>query len=1150
MRKSIVAFLPALAVFAWSALPAAAQSTTAQLTGSVADATGAVIAGARVVVTNAATGIIRGEVTTNEIGYYTAPLLPPAAYTVLVEKEGFRAVTRSGVVLNVDQVARLDFTLEIGSVTEAIDVTAAAPLLETSTSSLGQIIDAKQFSDLPLNNRSALGLLSLSDNVNLGRGFDPNSFNAANQFSANGSRAGQNEILLDGAPNTTPGVWAGRGILGTPVVVDAVQEFKVQTSVFSAEYGRTGGGLVNMVSKSGTNDWHGSLFEFFRNSKMDANNFFANRGGVALGSFKRNQFGGTLGGPVKLPKIYDGRNRTFFFVNYQATRDRTAANAVRTVPTMAMREGDFSALTIANGNRVTIYDPLTTAVTGTPTRLPFAGNRIPTNRINPVAAKAAAFYPQPTQGGSVNNQVLSGTNMGTSDIFGLRVDHSFGQRHNAYIRYNRTRDDSRNPDYYGNIARGYIGLDQDVTAVAADYVFTVTPSLLLNVRYGFTDRTHDNIELSRGFDLTSLGFPNYIQQEAKLKVFPRFAAAGYVNLGNNEGINAFSYLSHSFQSSGTKVTRAHTLKLGADVRVAKVPQDRAINASGTYNFSRAFTQGPNALSGGATAGDAFASMLLGVMSGGNFGTLIHSQSSNPYYGIYLQDDWKVTSRLTLNMGLRYELEVPRQEEENRLDWFDYDVQSPLSTMVPGFSDLRGGLQFAAVNGNPRRHFNTDRNNFAPRFGFAYQLRGNTIVRGGYGIFFGSGSVGAAGWNIASLGFAPSTDLVASLDGLRPNVYLNDPFPNGFAQPVGNSQGLMSFVGQDVTRLFDRHAPLPYNQQWNFNLQHQIGSLLVQSAYSGSRGVHLGDGAGFQINQLPESALAQGNALQQLVPNPFFGIITNPGPLRAAQVSRGQLLRPYPHFGNMTVFNPAAAGSTYHSFSIKAERRFAAGIGFLASYTTSKNISDSPATIGPLAQHQNSYNRRADRSLVEEDIAQRFTSSLNWELPFGRGRKFGTNWSRALDAVAAGWQINALASMQSGAPLVITNTPNTSRALGGTQRPNSTGIYAGRDGDIQSRLNGFVNPAAFSAPALFTYGNLSRTLPDVRGPRLSNLDLSVFKIFTLTEEVRLQFRAESFNVTNSPMFGLPNGAFGGATFGVITGQANRPRQVQLALRLYF
>ena len=704
-----------------------AQSTTAQLTGAVTDRSGASVPGASITVTNVATGITR-TATTSEVGYYTAALLPPGNYSVRIEKQGFRTVTRSGIVLNVDQVVRLDLTLEVGSVSEAIDVTATAPLLESSTSSLGQIIDSKQFSDLPLNNRSALGLLSLSDNVSLGRNFSPDVFNNANLFSANGSRPGQNEILLDGAPNTTPGVWPGRGILGTPVVVDSIQEFKIQTSVFSAEYGRTGGGLVNMVSKSGSNQWHGSLFEYMRNSKMDANNFFANRGGVPLGSFKRNQFGGTLGGPVTLPKIYSGRNRTFFFLNYQGTRDRSAANTVRTVPTAAMRTGDFSQLTDVRGQAITIYDPLTTALTGTPARQPFGGNRIPAARINAVAAKASTYYPLPNQPGSVNNQVLSGTNGTTNDILGVRVDHAFSQRHNTYVRYNRTRDDSRNPDYFGNMARGYIGLDQDVHSVAVDHVYSMRPTFLLNFRYGFTDRTHDNIELSRGFDLTSLAFPQSIQNEAKLRVFPRFNPSGYTSLGNSEGVNAFSYLTHSLQASATKIGSAHSLKFGVDMRLAKVPQDRAIDVSGTYNFSRGFTQGPNALTGGATAGDAYASMLLGVPSGGAFGTLIHSESSNPYYGIYLQDDWKLTPRLTLNLGMRYEMEVPRTETADRLDWFDYNARSPLSGKVAGFGELRGGLQFAGTGGNPRRHFDSDRNNFGPRFGLAYQFAQNTVAR--------------------------------------------------------------------------------------------------------------------------------------------------------------------------------------------------------------------------------------------------------------------------------------------------------------------------------------------------------------------------------------------------------------------------------------
>ncbi len=1148
IRKSYFGFL-VLACLLSAADGLRAQSTTGQLTGVIKDASGAVVPAARVQVTNPETGITR-QMESNELGYYTVALLPPGTYTVRIEKEGFRTLSRPGVLLNVDQTVRLDFQLEVGGLNQTVEVSASSPLLESSTSSLGQVIDSKQFSDLPLNNRSALGLLSLSDNVSTGRQFQPDTFNYANSFSANGSRPGQNEFLLDGAPNTTPGVWPGRGILGTPMVVDAVQEFKVQTSVFSAEYGRTGGGLVNMVSKSGSNLVHGSLFEFLRNSAMDANDFFANRGGVPRGSFKRNQFGGTLGGPVLLPHLYNGKNRTFFFVNYQATRDRTATNTVWTTPTEAMRSGDFSQLTNARGQAIILYDPLTTPVSGTPTRQVFAGNRIPANRIDTVAAKVASYYPKPNQPGTVSNLVLSGVTKTTDDNFGIRVDHSIGTRHSMYLRYNRVRNDGRDPDYYGNAARGYIGLDQDVKSLSADYVFTLSSTLLMNFRYGYTNRTHNNIDPSLGYDLTSLGFPQYIQSEAKLRVFPRFAVSGYATLGNNQGINAFSYLMHSFQASATRLSGAHSLKFGADLRLAKVPQDRAIDPSGTYNFSKTFTQGPNALTGGTTAGDAFASFLLGTPDTGTFGTRIQSESSNPYYGIYVQDDWKISPKLTLNAGLRYELELPRIEKENRLDWFDYNAVSPLSGKVAGLGEIRGGMQFAGAGSNPVRHFDTDGNNFGPRIGFAYQMAPRFVVRGGYGIFYGSGSIGAGGWNIASLGFAPSTPLVGSLDGLRPNVYLRDPFPTGFSQAVGSSQGLMSFVGQDITTLFDRKAPLPVNQQWNLSLQHQRGALLLQAAYSGSRGVNLGDGAGFNLNQLPASALALGSALQTLVANPFYGLVKNPGVLASPTVARGQLLRPYPQFGNLTVFNPAAAGSIYHSFSVKVERRFSAGIGFLASYTTSKNLTDGPATLGPSYGHQDHYNRAADRSLVEEDIAQRFTGSINWEVPVGRGRHWGAGWNRGLNAVAGGWQINLITVLQSGAPLNITASPNTARSLGGTQRPNNTGISAAMEGRVQDRLTGYLNPAAFSAAPLYTYGNVSRTLPDVRGPRYSNVDLSVFKIFPITEKVKLQFRAEAFNFMNSPMFGLPNGAFGSANFGLITSQANRPRQVQLALRLYF
>ena len=1129
---------------------AAAFGQTAQITGLITDSSKAAMANVKVTATNTETGVSR-ETETNVQGNYTIPLLQPGKYQLALKTDGFRSINRDGITLEVDQVARIDFSMEVGAVTESINVTAQAPLLQTSSGSLGQVIESKQFTDMPLNDRGALGLLTLSDGIAPSRNQDSNSFNNSNAFSANGSRPGQNEVLLDGTPNTLPGVWPGRGILGTPVQVDAVQEFKVQTSVFSAEYGRTSGGLVNMVTRSGGNEWHGSASEYLRNSAMDANDFFNNRSGLPLNSFKRNQFGATFSGPLSIPKLYSGRNRTFFFANYQGTRASVSASRTTTVPTAEMRTGDFSKLATLQGQPVILYDPLTTTtVVGNPTRQPFAGNIIPGGRINAVGKNLASYFPLPNAGGSVNNLAQAGASRQKADIFGVRVDHALSSRQNLFVRVTQNRDDGLDPRWLDNAAQGFIGLYQDVTSIAADYTFTLNPTSVLNVRYGFINRVHENPDPALGFDLTTLGLPSYVNSAAKLRVFPSVTTNGYMSMGNNQGVNSFYYRTQSFQASLTKLLGAHTLKAGADYRVNSVDQDRGVDPSGSYTFNRAFTQGPNANRGGATFGDGFASLLLGTPASGQFGTATKAVSSNPYYAFYFQDDWKISSKLTLNLGLRYDIELPRHETSDQLDWFDYDVLSPLNGRVPGVGQLSGGLRFAGVDGNPRRHFNTDAVNLAPRFGFAYQLDDRTVVRGGAGVFFAPGSIGAAGFNIASQAFAPSTAFVGSLDGLIPIQTLANPFPDGFSAAEGSSKGLMSQVGQTVARLYDRDAPLPYHIQWNFSLQRQVGGYAFQAAYSANHGVHLADAAGFNINQLRPETLSLGPALQQLVPNPFYGIITAPGQLRAATVTRGQLLRPYPHFDNLTVFNPAAGNSIYHGLALKVERRFAAGVGLLASWTVSKNISDASATLGQTTAHQDAHNRRASRSLVEADIPQRFVASVSCELPFGKGKRFGANWNRGGDLLLGGWQVNAMLLRQSGFPLVLTNSPNTANALGGSQRPNSRGHSARLTGATQDRLNANVDAKAFYAPDPFTYGNVGRTLPDVRGPRLSNLNLSLLKTFAIAEKLNLQFRAEAFNLTNSPMFGMPNQSFGSAAFGTITGTQNNPRQVQLALRLYF
>jgi len=1135
--------LSILALAAFSASVACAQ--TGQVSGIVSDASGAVIPATKIAVVNEGTGIVHNT-STNDAGAYTVPLLSPGLYEVSAQREGFRPVSRSGIRIEVDQVARIDFQLQVGAVSESIEVVQTAPLLQTSSASVGQVIENQQIIDLPLNNRTALGLLGLSAGVVPGRNWDPESYSAANQFSASGSRSGQNEFLLDGTPNTTPGVWPGRGILGMPIPVDSIQEFKVQTNSFAAEFGRSGGGLINSVSKSGTNDLHGSLFWYLRNSAMDSNNFFANRAGVPLESFKRNQFGGTAGGPFK-------RDRSFYFFNYQGTRVRNPAVFNGTVPTADTRAGNFVGITTPQGAPITLYDPLTTQiVNGNPMRQPFPGNLIPGGRINAAGRNIAGKYPLPNQPGFVNNFFATAARRTDDDTAGIRVDHMVNDRHKVYGRFYYNQVDPLSPDWYRNEATpGSAYNRQKVYSGTADYVYTASPTLLINARYGFTQRTTEEPSRTLGkIDLTSLGFPSAVQTAARLSNYPAISASGYSGQGWSSGINSFDYIVHSFQGSVTKITGNHTLKFGTDARFHSVRQDRGIDLGGNYSFSNGYTRGPNVNTAGANAGDAIASMLLGTPGSGSFGTLLEVKGMNQYFAWYAQDDWRLTSKLTLNLGLRYELELPRTESQDRLDWFDFDVVNPLTQMVRSVGTLRGGLRFAAVDDNPRRHFNTDAVNFAPRLGFAYQATPKTVVRGGSGIFFGSGSIGAGGWNIASQGFAPNTPFVGSIDGFVPITTLSNPFPDGFSQPVGSSQGLLSLAGQNIDRVFDRNALVPYNLQWNFSIQRQFGATLFEAGYIGSQGTHLADGTGHLANQLRPEALQLGTDLQRTVDNPFYRIVTNPGALSQPRVQLAQLLRPYPHFLAMTVFNPSSSSSTYHALPLKIERRYASGIGFLGSYTWSKNISDSDATVGPTAAHQNTYDRRADRSVIVEDITHRFILSASAELPFGRNKAIGGGWHPVLNGALGGWQVNTILTMQSGLPLAFSASPNNLNAQGGTQRPNSKGFSAAKDGRIQDRLENYLNRDAFSHPGPFHYGNVGRVLSDVRGPRLSNIDLSLFKTFPIRENLRLQARGEFFNAFNSPMFGLPNTAFGGANFGRITSQANDPRQVQLALKLIF
>ncbi len=1142
-----------------------AVAQTAEVTGRIADPTGAVIQGAAVTMTHIGKGIDR-ESRSNEDGYYTLPLLEPGTYRMTVQMSGFKPVTRSGITLQVQQVARIDFTLEVGEVHEKVTVTEEAPLLDSTTSSVGHVVDNTKIVNLPLNERNPFALAFLVPGVTGNVRFQ--GAGQGNIISVNGGRGGSTEFLVDGVPAAVPLVNPAQGFSTLPSV-DAVREFKVQTNNYSAEFGRSGSGIINLIYKSGTNQLHGSVFEFLRNSVLDANGWQRNRQGLERESFKRNQFGASLGGPVVLPG-YDGHDKTFFFASYEGLRERSAATLLTTVPTEAMRRGDFSELRNSAGQPIVIYDPATTVRQGSGfVRQAFPGNIIPPGQIDPVGRNLVPFFPLPNLPGEpvtgINNFAASGTNGTDNDSFDVKIDQHLSDRQRFFARYSRRDLTIRPPDFFPReilAADPGILVAEESNTFSFDYNFTISPTYLLNVRLGANrlrrvlDLRGAGGEFGADFDPSQeLGFPAYIRENADALVFPRIGPAGYLAIGrSNAQRQSPGFETHSLHVANTKVLTRHQLKFGFEGRLLRVNAKEAGNAVGVYDSGRNFTQGPNPLAASSTAGDGFASFLLGLGSGTHSRFFKVVSTQNYYWGFYLADDWKVTSKLTLNLGLRYDLETPRTERFNRQNYLDLQAPSPLAGPA-GIPDLKGGLVF--VTEQDRREFDTDRNNWSPRFGFAYQARSKTVVRGAYGLFYAPSPQSARG-TIGNVGFRANTPWLGTVDGVTPNHFLRDPFPDGFTPVSGSSLGLLTGVGTGISGPL-RETVTPYTQQWNFGLQQELpGGLLIEATYVGSRGVQLNDGnteQGLTLNQLRPEHLALGSQLLQSVPNPFFGVIPT-GTLAGRTIQRRFLLRPFPHFDAVSALTATGANSFYHSFQLKAEKRLSQGLSLLVAYTNAKLIEDASSSNaqgfvdGQTAPRQNIYDRQAERAIAPGDISQRLVFSYIYELPFGRGRSFGRDWNRVADALLGGWQINGITSLQTGQPLSI-SAPNTCNCFNPSLRPNVSGS-AKLSGPVKDRLTSYFDTSVFSQPAQFSFGNAPRTLPDVRRPGLQNWDFSLFKNFRASERWTVQFRAEAFNLFNQTQFGLPNTDFGSLNrgFGEITSQANDPRQVQFGLKILF
>jgi hypothetical protein len=1127
--------------------PLAAQSPKGTITGTVTDIQGARVPRVEVIARHVGTNISYSTASSDD-GTYVIASLPVGAFEVTASAPGFKNFRRTDVVLEVAQRLRLDITLELGAVSETVTVTGEVTRVRTEESTLGTVVERQRIEQLPLNGRHVFNLVKLVAGVQPRfrdqEGFAEITNQSFSQIRFNGGPVYGNQFFLDGGTNTVP----VHNEISVVPMVDAVEEFKVETNALKAEFGQTSGGVVNVVTKAGSNEFHGSLYEFLRNDVLDARNAFATQRDPATGRIKPvlryNQYGGTLGGPVRIPGVYDGRNRTFFHAGYEQWRHRSAAVRRGTVPTALERAGDFSRTFDGRGVLIPIYDPATTRANPAGSgfvRDLLPGNLVPRNRFDAVSLKVLEFLPQPnvppnnpfTNADNFLSLASSPTNQGVTNV---RVDHRFSESDSIFFRYSVTRNTREgkgiglgpaDPDTFARNDQR----DNHNWILTETHVFS--PNLIHEFKGNVTRQDLPFQHGSFGGDWPSkLGLPRSIPQD----LFPRIEIGGVMAIGApNFAAGHRAQHSVQFADSLTWIRGRHQLKLGTDQRWQRLNWILRSFPSGQYTFSAGLTGDPQRPAG---TGIGMATFLLGEVTGGQLGFQPHFSFHSWSNGTYFQDDFKLTPRLTLNLGVRYDFSSTPVERHNRHSNFDPFLPNS-ETRLPGV------LAYSGVTA-PRSFVDRDYNNFGPRVGFAYALTkdGKTAIRGGYGlVYLLTESGDASGDASNSLGFSSVTPFTA----LGPfQVFQFSQGPASLLLPRGAAGGTSAFRGQDV-RYQDRNAPAPYLQQWNLTVQRELpGQWVVSASYAGNRGVKL-FGSNYDLNQLDPVHFSQGLALQDRVANPFQGQVA--GSLGAATVPRSQVLRPFSDYLTVATFANHGASSIYHSLQLTAEKRYAKGVSALVSYTNGKLINDSFSSAGSQGGldgfRLGRFNRRIDRALDADDIAQRLVVSGVWDLPFGRDAQ------GAARQVIGGWQINTITTIQSGSPLAVRGSNNFT----GIPFPDLL-----RDptlpGSGRSVLRWF-DPDAFRNPANFTVGNAPRTLPNTRGPGLVDVAFSAFKEFRLAEGKALEFRAELFNALNRVNLNNPNVTFtpnaqgvnSNPNLGRITSSLNA-RTIQLGLRLAF
>jgi hypothetical protein len=1229
---SVLALALCLSVAGLFGNPLAAQTTYGSIAGTATDASGAAIADAQVTLTNLGTAEKR-VAQSGADGLYDFVNLLPGRYSIVAEKTGFKRITRPEVVVEVGQSVRIDITLQVGDVNQTIEVTGETPLLQAETSSIGQVVEQRKANELPLNGRNVFSLITLAPSVvpQGSAGGTPvgvNPFGWGN-FQVNGSFGNESAEYLDGQPLNI-------GYINLPVVIptqDSIQEFKVQTSNLGADWGKFSGGVINLSTKSGSNGLHGEAYEYLRNRVLNANDPF-NKASEILNkqpnkapAFTQNQFGANAGGPLIIPHVYDGKDKTFWFFSWEGFRLRQGASPVQTtVPTPAELGGDFSAAGIApimdpcggavNANgacagstaTATQFVSFPTGPNGNPLCTNAAGclNIIPTARLNATSLALEKLWPaanQPCAGtdpkiGCIKNYSKSyGTGGNQNQVVG-RLDHAITNNQHIFFRYTywNVLDLPQDPLGTG-LCQDRCAEKYDSSAPALGYNWTVTPNTIVGITASLSRFAYDRAPKNSGFDLTTIGWPAQynaaIPSGARTPPTPCvFDFADNVMCSQGQSFITDRNTQFNLGPNITLVRGKHTVKLGFQLEIGRDNYAQTNVASGAFAFCGAGLP--------CFTGNGFGDFLLGYADNPSsvenhfFGqavvpALVAGQQI--YRGFYVDDTFRITNKLTLNLGLRYELQGPWSERFNRQSQFDPNAQSWLANPaitaglpnVPGLPGLKGDV--ALVSTGQRTNIPLPKDNVAPRLGFAYSWDQKTVIRGGYGIF----------WipNYVSFGLNPNNDFVndattsytGTIDGTHPVNTINTPFLPVVVPPVGRTLGALGTsqyatqVVQNFTIADRNDHPAGYVQQWNLNIQRNLPwNFFVSAAYVGSKGTHLAlyDS---QIDQIGDNYLASaatqcaaqvaatgkrcdatGVTLLQSVPNPFYDPTTQTAfALSGPTTTVGQLARPFPQFTGLKLAGQGNYDSTYHSLQLTVERRFASAGSLLVAYTNSKLITNADTLTNWLeaatGSIQDFNNLRGERSLSSQDVPQRLVISYVLDLPFGHGKKYLSGFNGPMDKVVSGWGIDGVTTFQKGFPLVFTNgNANYTTSFGGGSRPNRVpGCNTSRPSGVP-QLTEWFNTACFVSPADFTFGDESRTDPRLRGAGVNNFDFALFKRtqFGPDNKLGLEFRSEFFNLFNRTQFAPPNTSVGSSTFGQVTSiyPGTNPRLIQFGLKFLF